>query len=445
MRDSAASPWDIERQVTVANRFAPTRPLNGQDVKTLTLAALGGALEFYDFVIFVFFTVVLGRLFFPPDMPEWLGQIQAFGIFAAGYLFRPLGGLIMGHFGDRFGRKRMFTLSVGLMAVPTLLIGLMPTYETLGYGAPLLLLLMRIFQGIAIGGEVPGAWAFVSEHVPSNRVGLACSLLETGLTAGILLGSMVAVLINSHLSPAEVQDYGWRLPFLLGGLFGLVILYLRRWLQETPVFEEIRKRRELSTMPLRDVFHHYRTEAIVSIVSAWMLTACLVVVCLMTPTLLVKLFQVPLVEALRANTVANIALCISLVIAGMAYDRFGPKPVVIIGAPLLILSLYALYAGVGSAPHLLLPLYAAAGFCAGVVGIVPIVMVQLFPAHVRFTGISLCYNLTYAVVGGVTPLVLPVLSGVSPLVPAHYVAVACVVGSAAILSVSRRRLIQTSP
>ncbi len=165
-----------------------TRPLNRQDYKTLTLAALGGALEFYDFIIFVFFAAVVGELFFPADIPEWLRQVQTFGIFAAGYLARPLGGIIMAHFGDLVGRKKMFTLSILLMALPTLAIGLLPTYASVGIVAPLLLLLMRILQGAAIGGEVPGAWVFVAEHVPEKRIGIACGTLTAGLTVGILLG-----------------------------------------------------------------------------------------------------------------------------------------------------------------------------------------------------------------------------------------------------------------
>ena len=152
----------------VSTHHDHNRPLNRQDYKTLSLAALGGALEFYDFIIFVFFAVVIGELFFPADIPEWLRQFQTFGIFAAGYLARPLGGIIMAHFGDLIGRKRMFTLSIILMALPTLLIGLLPTYATLGIAAPLLLLLLRILQGAAIGGEVPGAWVFVAEHVPAR-------------------------------------------------------------------------------------------------------------------------------------------------------------------------------------------------------------------------------------------------------------------------------------
>src|SRR5476649_2377013 len=150
------------------------RPLDRHDYRTLSLAALGGALEFYDFVIYVFLAPVIGRLFFPADMPDWLRPLQTFGIFAAGYLARPLGGILIAHFGDLLGRKKMFTLSIFLMAVPTLLMGLLPTYAQIGVWAPILLLLLRVIQGAAIGGEVPGAWVFVSEHVPARHIGYAC-------------------------------------------------------------------------------------------------------------------------------------------------------------------------------------------------------------------------------------------------------------------------------
>ena len=141
---------------------APQRTLNKHDYQTLSLSALGGTLEFYDFVVYVFFANILGALFFPADMPDWLRQLQTLGIFAAGYLARPIGGIIIAHFGDKLGRKKMFTLSIFLMAVPTLVIGLLPTYASIGIAAPLLLLAMRVLQGAAIGGEMPGAWVFVA-------------------------------------------------------------------------------------------------------------------------------------------------------------------------------------------------------------------------------------------------------------------------------------------
>jgi MFS family permease len=137
-------------------------------------------------------------------MPDWLRQLQTFGIFAAGYLARPLGGIIIAHFGDILGRKRMFTLSIFLMAAPTLVIGLLPTYASIGIAAPLLLLAMRVLQGAAIGGEMPGAWVFVGEHVPAQRYGFGIGTLTSGTTGGILLGSLVAVAINRYYLPAEV-------------------------------------------------------------------------------------------------------------------------------------------------------------------------------------------------------------------------------------------------
>src|SRR5580704_11727083 len=230
------------------------RRLTVRDYKTLGLATLGGLLEFYDFIIFVFFANTIGELFFPPGIPDWVRQFQTFGIFAAGYLARPLGGVVMAHAGDLRGRKKMFTLSVFLMALPTLGIGLLPTYAHLGAWAPVLLLLLRILQGAAVGGEVPGAWVFVSEHVPPSRVGLACGVLTAGLTGGILLGSLVATGLNMLMPPEQLSAYGWRIPFLLGGAFGLMSMYLRYLLTETPVFEELRKRRALSVeTPLKAV------------------------------------------------------------------------------------------------------------------------------------------------------------------------------------------------
>src|SRR5487761_2206691 len=192
--------------------------LSRNDYRTLGLAALGGTLEFYDFVIFVFFAGAISKLFFPPDMPDWLSQTQTFGIFAAGYLARPLGGIVMAHFGDLLGRKRMFMLSILLMSLPTFAIGFLPTYASIGIWAPIFLLLLRVMQGAAIGGEVPGAWVFVTEHVPARHVGFACGTLTAGLTGGILLGSLVATTVNHSYSPEELLSSGWRVPFIIGGV-----------------------------------------------------------------------------------------------------------------------------------------------------------------------------------------------------------------------------------
>ena len=407
------------------------RPLTGQDARTLGLAALGGALEFYDFIIFVFFTAVIGQLFFPKDTSEWLRQLMAFGLFAAAYLARPLGGIVMAHFGDRSGRKRMFTLSVFMMAVPTLLIGALPTYATAGYVAPLALLVLRIFQGAAVGGEVPGAWVFVAEHVPARHVGFACGTLTAGLTFGILLGSLVATAINKLYTPAEVLAFGWRLPFVLGGVFGFGSVFLRRWLAETPVFEEMRQRRELvQGLPLKAVLRGHGGAVVVSMLLTWVLTAGIVVVILLTPTLLQKLYGIAPASALAANSLATLSLTFGCVGFGLATDRFGAGRVLGFGCVVLLVTTYLLYRGAAAEPERLAGLYMLTGACVGVVGVVPTVMVRAFPAAVRFSGISFSYNVAYAIFGGLTPLVVTLMVKETPLAPAHYVAGLCGVGLA---------------
>ncbi|MEP6882611.1 MAG: MFS transporter [Dokdonella sp.] len=419
----------------------PTPPaLARRDRRTLILAALGGALEFYDFIIFVFFTAVIAKLFFPPDMPEWLRQLQTFAIFAAGYLARPLGGIVMAHYGDRVGRKRMFMLSVLLMAVPTLLMGLLPTHASIGIAAPVLLLLLRVLQGAAVGGEVPGAWVFVSEHVPESRIGFACGTLTSGLTFGILLGSLVASWINSTWSSEEILAWAWRLPFILGGLFGLLAVWLRRYLEETPVFEELRRRRELvKGLPLKIVLQGHWDAVIRSMLITWMLTAGIVVVILMTPTLVQSLFSIAPAVAAKASSLATLALCIGCVFYGMAVDRFGFERVLILGALGLALATAGLYRTLAVAPEHFTVAYTITGFFVGVTGAIPSLMVRAFPPAIRFSGISFAYNIAYAISGGLTPLVISLwIRGGESNAPVYYVAVASAAGALAAFLALRR-------
>ena len=436
IEDSAAAMAPNARMEAHA---APARALTRQDYKTLSLSALGGALEFYDFVIFVFFTAVLGKLFFPPSMPDWLRVLQTFGIFAAGYVVRPLGGIIMAHFGDLLGRKRMFTMSILLMAVPTLLMGLLPTYASIGLAAPVLLLLLRVMQGAAVGGEVPGAWVFVSEHVPARHIGYACGTLTAGLTAGILLGSVVATGINTAFTPDQVADGAWRLPFLLGGIFGLGAMYLRRWLHETPVFAELQQRKALAAeMPLKTVLRNHRGPVVISMLLTWMLSAAIVVVILMTPTLLQKIYGFDPHTSLVANTVATLCLSIGCLVAGVLADRIGARTTLFGGALLLAVCTYVFYTTIKGRPDLLLPLYALVGFSVGVVGAVPCVLVKAFPAQVRFSGLSFSYNLSYAIFGGLTPVVVALMLKNNPLAPAYYVIAVSVIGMITALFVKER-------
>jgi MFS family permease len=386
--------------------------LTPQDYKTLGLATLGGVLEFYDFVIFVFFANTIGDLFFPPGIPDWVRQFQTFGIFAVGYLARPLGGLVMAHAGDLRGRKQMFTFSIFLMALSTLGIGLLPTYASFGPWAPVCLLILRIVQGAAVGGEVPGGWVFVSEHVPPSRVAFACGLLTAGLTGGILLGSLVAAGLNMLMPPEQVTAYGWRLPFLLGGVFG-----------------QLKMRQALAAeMPLKAVVRDYRSGIILSGLLTWMLSGAIVVIILMTPALLQKVYHVPTIDTLQANCLATLSLTAGCILTGWLTDRFGPGPVLLLGCPLLGFAVYQFYTGVRLSPALVMPLYTLVGFTVGVVAVVPYIMIVAFPPKIRFTGVSFSYNLSYAIFGGLTPLFISWFLSFDGLAPAHYVGALCLLG-----------------
>ncbi|WP_028694437.1 MFS transporter [Pseudomonas cremoricolorata] len=393
------------------------RAFSRSDHRTLALAALGGALEIYDFIIFVFFALTLSQLFFPPDMPEWLRLLQSFGIFVTGYLARPLGGILMAHFADHLGRKRVFSLSILMMALPCLLIGVMPTYADIGYAAPLLLLGLRILQGAAVGGEVPSAWTFVAEHAPAGRRGYALGFLQAGLTFGYLLGALTATLLAQVFTPEQILDYAWRYPFLLGGVFGVVGVWLRRWLSETPVFLALRERNaEPVAFPLRQVLGNHRQALIPAALLTCVLTSAVVVLVVITPTVMQQRFALSAGHTFALSSVGIVFLNVGCVLAGLLVDRIGAWRALAFYSLLLPLGIGVLYASLVGQWGTIWPAYALAGLCCGVVGVVPSVMVGLFPAQIRVSGISFTYNVAYALWASTTPLALIALMPWSPWV-----------------------------
>lgn len=389
------------------------RLLSSQDYKTLSLSAFGGALEFYDFIIFVFFSKVIGGLFFPADMPIWLSQLQTFGIFAAGYLARPFGGIVMAHFGDLFGRKRMFTLSILLMAVPTLLIGCLPTYATLGYIAPILLLILRICQGLAVGGEIPGAWTFVAEHVPKDKVGLACGTLTSGLTLGIFLGSLVSIIMQSNFNATEMNSWAWRIPFIVGGIFGFIAMYLRRWLKETPIFLDMQKRTNIETskkLPVWNVLSHYLPQTTLSILLTWVLSAGIMVIIVTAHVYLQGQFGFSEIDVSISRLLATAGLALGCVFYGYLADKFSVGKVISIGCIFVVIATIIFLSSLSAGKEMLYITYPIVGFSIGIVGAFPYYMVRAFPAKVRYSGVAFSFNISYAITGALTSFLIPILA-----------------------------------
>ncbi|HAA06814.1 MAG TPA: MFS transporter, partial [Acinetobacter schindleri] len=351
--------------------------LSQADKRTLGLSSLGGALEFYDFVIYVFYAKLISELFFPSTLSPFWAMLNTYGIFAAGYFFRPLGGVVMAHFGDLIGRKRLFSLSILLMALPTLMIGIMPTFESIGYAAPILLLLMRVLQGIAIGGEIPAAWTFVSEHVPERRIGIANGVLTAGLSLGILLGALMSLFISLQFSEAEIKDWAWRIPFILGGIFGFVALYLRSYLKETPVFKAMQAKKELAKeLPVKQVLAKHKTGIVIGMLFTWFLTGCVVVLILAMPNLLVGAFGFERADAFKMQSAAIVMQMVGCVLAGVLADRFGAGRVILLGSLLVAAMAGIFYNSLGHvAPSTVFMLYMLLGLSSGTVGMVSYSMV----------------------------------------------------------------------
>ncbi len=405
--------------------------LTKSDVKTLSLSSLGGALEFYDFIVFLTFIPIL-KLHFFPEQSELGSLMSIYGIYAVAYFVRPLSGIILGHFGDLVGRKRMFMLSLFLMAIPTLCIGLLPTYESVGILAPVLLLFMRLLQGIALGGEVPSAHVFVTEHVKPNHLGFANSLIAASLTFGVLIGYAVSTTLNVIFTEQEINNYAWRFPFILGGILGLFALYLRRHLQETPVFLKFKaERKKSSELPIKTVLHKYLKESFLGILTTWLLMTGVIMVLLIPNLMKSDLYGL---AAPFVNKIALIATAMNIigsVIAGLMVDRIGLSKTMIFFSTILGISSTIFFSYLGSESNILLiaSLYIGSSLFLGIVACVPIFIIKLYEAPIRLSGMSFSYNIGNAFFGGLTTFLVPVIAqGFSENFVSYYLIFLCALG-----------------
>lgn len=380
--------------------------LSRGELKTLGLSSLGGILEFYDFIIVFFFAKIISQHFFPAGIGEFWAMLNTYGTFAAGYLARPLGGVVMAHFGDKFGRKNMFMLSIALMVIPTFSLAVIPTYETIGYAAPLFLILVRICQGIAIGGELPGAWVFIHEHAPAGHKNAFVGFLTGCVTGGILLGSFVALLMNFIYTPAELSDWAWRVPFVIGGVFGLISIYLRRFLQETPVFKKMRESKALAKFPLEEVVKTSRFGIWISMFITWVLTGCIVVFILLMPGFVGGVLGFSPFETTYFQMGGLVCIVSSCWLTGRLADKHNPSTLCILLSAGFAVSSVAFFSLLYTAAPVVSEVvlaYFATCFFAGIMNFCPIFMCDVFPARIRFSGISFAYNIAYALSGAFTP------------------------------------------
>jgi MHS family proline/betaine transporter-like MFS transporter len=382
---------------------------------------VGNVLEWYDFALFGFFAREIGAHFFPATDPT-ASLLAAFGTFAAGFLMRPVGGALFGWVGDRFGRKQALIWSVLAMAFPSFFIGLLPGTETIGFAAPVLLLLFRLMQGLAVGGEYMASAVFLVEGSQPGRRGWMGSWGPLGASAGTLLGSMAGALVNRVLPPEAVMAYGWRIPFLVGLAVGLGGLAIRRHYVERVPHQAPAK------SPLGEAFRqHWRTMLHLVVLIAG-ISVGFYTVFVYTATWLEQQIGVPARTALEINSLAMAAHLFVLPAAGWASDRLGRRPVLMFGSGAFALLAYPLMSlmAQGQTGGLVLGWVALSLLLAIAGGVMPATMAELAPWRVRCTVLSVAYNVGMALLGGTTPLVaawLVARTGVT-LAPALYLSAA---------------------
>lgn len=373
----------------------------------LSANIVGNVLEWYDFALYGSFATLFARIFFPPGN-SYLGLLETFGAFAAGYVSRPVGGIFFGHTGDTRGRKKALILSILLMSVPTVLVGLLPSYREAGILSPILLLLLRILQGFAIGGEFTLVMSFLVESAPPHKRGYHGSWALVGVVGGILLGTLSALGISLLLGPDRLALWGWRIPFLAGIILMIAGIYLRRHLPESPAFRP----EEQNGLPLLVAFRGHGREMAKGFGFLVTNSIAFYTIVIYQPAFLAGLPGSSLRTALSVQ-VLGLALLLFLVpLAGHLSDRLGRKPVTLFSAAgFLLLSplLYREFSGGSTVAIvggegiflLLLALY---------IGPLPSIMTEIFPSTVRCSALSFTYNVNLAMFGGTTPLVVTWLS-----------------------------------
>lgn len=382
---------------------------NARDWKHEAKHAVGGVvgnvLEWYDFAVYGFLAPYIGKLFFPPG-DALSGLIESYGVFAAGYLMRPVGGVLFGWIGDRFGRKRALELSVLLMALPTTAMGLLPTYETVGLWAPVLLTLCRIVQGISIGGELIGSVSFVVEHAAPRRRGLVGSTAFFSVTAGILLGSLLIGVVDRLFTPAELTAWAWRVPFLFGVLTAAAAVYIRLTMDETPHFEARRAAGDVPDNPLGEALRTGAADIVRLAVTASTVAVGFQMTYFWLPGYMAKVLVPPIPHPLDITSANMIALMVVIPVAALLSDYVGRKPVMIAGTGVIALGaapLFRLFAEPTATDGWIVQGVLTLGVGA-LLGPIGTAMIELFPGRIRFTAVAVGYNLPLAIIGGTAPM-----------------------------------------
>lgn len=415
-------------EIRVADRRAAHRSIQG--------TAIGNFMEAYDFTLFSLVATLLAQTFYPGENSGAGNLIATFGTMTAGFVVRPLGGFIFGPLGDRIGRKPVLVMTISLMAVCGAATGALPGYHTIGVWAPILLTVIRIGQGLSSGGEYAGAMTFIAEHAPDHKRGMLAGFLPVGTLGGFVVGAAMVTGLQTALSTGEMLTWGWRIPFFLAAPFGLVAVYLRSRIDESPGYEKVHK----VALPIS-----VRTQFVLTVVRQWKaLLICIglelaisdtsYMVSGYVPTYLKKTVGLPDTPALVMVLIVLAALAVGVLFVAMLSDRVGVKPLMWTGCGLLIavsLPAFTLMRFGGAYPTKFLGVLLIGMPMLFLSSLEPAILPALFPTNVRYGAVSIGFNIAVSAFGGTTPLIAETLvAGTrNALMPAYMLMFAGLVGA----------------
>ncbi|WP_203412806.1 glycine betaine/L-proline transporter ProP [Entomobacter blattae] len=402
--------------------------------KAVSAAALGNAMEWFDFGVYGYMAATIGKVFFPSQDPV-TSLISTFGAFTVAFVVRPIGGMVFGPLGDRYGRHKILALTMILMALGTFCIGLIPSYNSIGLWAPILLLLARLIQGFSTGGEYGGAATFIAEFSTDDIRGKMGSWLEVGTLVGYIAGAGIVTLITTLLDEASLLSWGWRIPFMIAAPIGLLGLYMRVKLEETPAFKSFSESKADTETPRLRFSELLKTHG-------YQLIKCMGLVILYGVTDYMVLTYMPSYLTIVAHHSETAGLVLILIVmfimmpftlwGGMLSDKLGRKPVIASGCVAMIVLAIPCFMGLASSnlTLVLLSLFTLGIILSCFIGTMPATLPSLFHTPIRYSALAMAFNLTISIFGGTTPLLTSWLVKTTgdTLVPAYYLMGAGLVG-----------------
>jgi MHS family proline/betaine transporter-like MFS transporter len=408
--------------------------------RAIIAATVGNMLETYDFAVYGFFAIVIARLFFPAGDPT-VSLLLTVATFGVGFVMRPVGAVVLGSFADRRGRKAALSLTILMMAVGTAMIGFAPTYAQIGAWAPAIIVIARLIQGFSAGGEIGTATAFLIEHAPAERRGLFASFQQATQAAALLCGSLIGAMLTGMLAPADLESWGWRVPFWLGLLIGPVGFYIRRHTEEATEFAQAADARESS--PLGEALRRHPRAILTGfgITITWTVATYFFLIYM--PTYAVRELKIAQSAALTANSAGLALLLVLAPCFGLLSDRIGRRILLLGAAAAIMLLTYPLLKWLSAAPSataLTLFQLTFALLIAIFTGAAPAAMSEVCPPQVRSTGVSIAYNFAVTIFGGFAPFIATwaIAATGNPLAPAWYVTAATALSAAMIFALCRR-------